>query len=87
MLSGRYLADRYVEGKCPACTADGARGDQCDRCGKLLNAIELVDPACKLCNSRPVVRQTQHLFLDLPKVFLNKNVVFTSSLPISPVSN
>lgn len=87
MLSGRYLADRYVEGKCPSCTADGARGDQCDRCGKLLNAIELVDPACKLCNSRPVVRQTQHLFLDLPKVCLNKNIVFTSSLPISPVSN
>ena len=63
-----FLADRYVEGKCPTCAADGARGDQCDRCGKLLNAIELVEPACKLCNARPVVRKTQHLFLDLPKV-------------------
>jgi methionyl-tRNA synthetase len=64
----RFLADRFVEGICPFCTADDARGDQCDRCGKLINAIELKQPKCKLCRKTPVVRSSQHLFLDLPRL-------------------
>lgn len=64
----RYLADRFVEGICPFCSADDARGDQCDRCGKLINAIELKQPKCKLCRHTPVVRSSKHLFLDLPQL-------------------
>ena len=62
----RFLPDRYVEGECPYCHASGARGDQCDACGKLLDADELVNPACKICSNTPVIRETKHWFLDLP---------------------
>jgi methionyl-tRNA synthetase len=64
----RFLADRYVEGTCPLCGFDDARGDQCDGCGKLLNAIELKSPQCKLCRNTPVIRSSNHLFLDLSKL-------------------
>ena len=64
----RFLADRFVEGTCPLCMYEDARGDQCDKCGKLINAIELINPTCKLCKSTPEVRSSDHLFLDLPKV-------------------
>lgn len=65
-----FQADRFVEGTCPLCQAPGARGDQCDACGKLLNAVELKDPVCKTCGSSTSleVRATTHLFLDLPKM-------------------
>ncbi|XP_068853764.1 methionine--tRNA ligase, cytoplasmic [Aphelocoma coerulescens] len=65
---GRYLADRFVEGTCPFCGYAEARGDQCDKCGKLINAVELKNPQCKVCRGTPVVTPTQHLFLDLPKL-------------------
>ncbi|XP_061178088.1 methionine--tRNA ligase, cytoplasmic-like [Saccostrea echinata] len=64
----RFLADRFVEGTCPLCGYDDARGDQCDGCGKLLNAIDLRDPKCKVCQGIPMVKSSQHLFLDLPKI-------------------
>ncbi|XP_073939852.1 methionine--tRNA ligase, cytoplasmic isoform X2 [Castor canadensis] len=64
----RFLADRFVEGVCPFCGYEEARGDQCDKCGKLINAIELKKPQCKVCRSSPVVKSSQHLFLDLPKL-------------------
>ncbi|XP_062497520.1 methionine--tRNA ligase, cytoplasmic [Pezoporus occidentalis] len=64
----RFLADRFVEGICPFCNYEEARGDQCDKCGKLINAVELKSPQCKLCRGVPVVKPTQHLFLDLPKL-------------------
>ncbi|KAK2516029.1 Mars isoform B [Columba livia] len=64
----RFLADRFVEGTCPFCNYEEARGDQCDKCGKLINAVELKNPQCKLCGGVPVVKTTQHLFLDLPKL-------------------
>ncbi|XP_046333263.2 methionine--tRNA ligase, cytoplasmic-like [Haliotis rufescens] len=64
----RFLADRFVEGTCPLCGYDDARGDQCDGCGKLINAVELKKPKCKICSSTPVIKTSQHLFLDLPKV-------------------
>ncbi|MDP8221384.1 MAG: methionine--tRNA ligase [Candidatus Stygibacter frigidus] len=63
----RYLADRYVEGVCPFCQADGARGDQCDSCGKLINSIELIEPKCKICGNTPVIKETNHWYLELPK--------------------
>ncbi|CAI9117662.1 OLC1v1019103C2 [Oldenlandia corymbosa var. corymbosa] len=64
----RFLADRYVEGICPnpACNYDSARGDQCDKCQKLLNPTELLEPRCKVCQSSPHIRDTRHLFLELP---------------------
>lgn len=64
----RFLADRLVEGNCPTpgCGYEDARGDQCDKCGKLLNADDLINPRCKVCGNTPEKRSTDHLFLDLP---------------------
>lgn len=64
----RFLADRYVNGTCPNCGYEGARGDQCDNCGALLNPTELLQPKCATCGNAPVTRETKHLFLDLPKI-------------------
>jgi methionyl-tRNA synthetase len=61
----RFLPDRYVEGTCPHCGDTGARGDQCDQCGKPLNAAELVEPRCRQCGTLPEFRQTEHFFLKL----------------------
>lgn len=63
----RFLPDRYVEGTCPLCGADGARGDQCDSCGKLLDSISLLNPISKVSGTTPVIRDTQQWYLDLPK--------------------
>lgn len=60
-----FLADRYVEGKCPKCGADGARGDQCETCGSYLDQTELIDPKCKICSSSPVIKETKHWYLPL----------------------
>lgn len=62
----RFLADRYVEGTCPICGYDQARGDQCDNCGNLLDALDLIDPRSKTDGSKPVIRETEHFFFDLP---------------------
>ncbi|MGB0384787.1 MAG: methionine--tRNA ligase [Ardenticatenaceae bacterium] len=63
---GQFLADRYVEGTCPFCAYERARGDQCDKCGRTLDAVELQNPRSKLSGSTPVVRESKHFFLDLP---------------------
>lgn len=62
----RFLPDRYVEGTCPICGYGEARGDQCDNCGQLLDALDLIDPRSKIDGSQPIVRETEHFFLDLP---------------------
>ncbi|OIS99442.1 PREDICTED: probable methionine--tRNA ligase [Nicotiana attenuata] len=64
----KFLADRLVEGNCPTpgCNYDSARGDQCEKCGKLLNPTELMEPKCKVCRNTPCIRDTDHLFLELP---------------------
>ncbi|XP_070163017.1 methionine--tRNA ligase, cytoplasmic [Polyergus mexicanus] len=64
----RFLADRFVEGMCPRCKYEDARGDQCDGCGHLMNAVELINPRCKMCNTRPIVKNSTQFFLDLPKI-------------------
>lgn len=61
-----FLADRYVDGTCPKCGSTKARGDQCDECGSLLDPIELQEPKCHTCGSTPEVRETKHLYIDLP---------------------
>jgi methionyl-tRNA synthetase len=63
----RFLSDRYVEGICPFCKADGARGDQCDSCGKLIDAMDLIEPKSKLSGEIPIIKDTIHWYLDLPK--------------------
>lgn len=64
----RFLADRFVEGTCPRCKYEDARGDQCDGCGHLVNATELIAARCKVCSSRPIIKKSEQFFLDLPKL-------------------
>ncbi|MFO7943002.1 MAG: methionine--tRNA ligase, partial [Anaerolineales bacterium] len=61
----RFLPDRYVEGTCYICGYENARGDQCDECGNLLEANGLIDPRSKMDGSTPVLRETEHFYLDL----------------------
>lgn len=65
---GRFLADRYIRGICPQCGSDAARGDQCEKCGKLLDPTELKEPKCSTCGETPVVKKTRHLYIDLPAI-------------------
>jgi methionyl-tRNA synthetase len=65
--TGNTLPDRYIEGTCPNCGFPQARGDQCDNCGKQLDPIDLINPRSKIDGSVPEFRETQHLFLDLPR--------------------
>ncbi len=75
----RFLPDRYIEGTCPYCGYAGARGDQCDNCKKLLEPTDLIDPRSKTDGSKPVLRETEHFYLNLPKLseqvwaYLNDN--------------
>lgn len=62
----RVLPDRYVAGTCPVCHDPSARGDQCEACGSLLDAIDLINPRSTIDGSRPEVRTAPHLFLNLP---------------------
>lgn len=64
--TGRTLPDRYIEGTCPICGADGARGDQCDDCGNELDPDELINPVSKINGEVPRFEETEHFFLDLP---------------------
>jgi methionyl-tRNA synthetase len=64
----RFLPDRFVEGKCPYCGCEKARGDQCDICGKLLEPSLLVEPYCVICKSKPAVKTTRHWYIDLSKL-------------------
>jgi methionyl-tRNA synthetase len=61
----RFLPDRYVEGVCPYCGDKGARGDECEQCGKPLNAAELKKPRCHTCGTPPEFRETEHFFFKL----------------------
>jgi methionyl-tRNA synthetase len=64
---GRFLPDRYVEGTCPVCGYKEARGDQCENCGSWYEAYELIEPHSKITGGPVEVRETTHLYLDLPK--------------------
>ncbi|HEX9890303.1 MAG TPA: methionine--tRNA ligase [Nitriliruptorales bacterium] len=66
--AGRFLPDRYVEGTCPHCSYDGARGDQCDNCGKTLDPTDLINPRSKVSGATPEPRQTEHYFILLTKL-------------------
>ncbi|WP_017934790.1 methionine--tRNA ligase [Nocardioides sp. Iso805N] len=64
--TGRTLPDRYIEGTCPICGYDGARGDQCDNCGNQLDPDQLINPKSKINGETPEFVETTHFFLDLP---------------------
>jgi methionyl-tRNA synthetase len=63
--SDRFLPDRYVEGTCPKCQDDKARGDQCDKCGALLTPFELIKPRSALSGSKPIIKSAKHWYLKL----------------------
>ncbi len=63
-----YLPDRFIEGTCPYCGFEGARGDQCDNCGGLLEPNQLINPRCVLCGSAPVFKDRRHWFFRLDRL-------------------
>jgi methionyl-tRNA synthetase len=81
----RFLPDRFVEGKCPYCGYERARGDQCDRCGRLLETTFLLEPRCVICGNTPTVKTTRHWYIDLSKFaepltkFLQENKQISSN--------
>jgi methionyl-tRNA synthetase len=64
--TGRTLPDRYIEGTCPICGFDSARGDQCDNCGNQLDPIDLINPRSRINGETPAFVETEQFFLDLP---------------------
>jgi methionyl-tRNA synthetase len=64
--TGRTLPDRYIEGTCPICGFENARGDQCDNCGNQLDPVDLINPRSKINGETPVFAETEQFFLDLP---------------------
>ncbi|HEY0002851.1 MAG TPA: class I tRNA ligase family protein, partial [Actinoplanes sp.] len=64
--TGRTLPDRYIEGTCPICGYESARGDQCDNCGNQLDPEQLINPRSKINGETPEFVETEHFFLDLP---------------------
>jgi methionyl-tRNA synthetase len=64
--TGRTLPDRYIEGTCPICGFEGARGDQCDNCGNQLDPVDLINPRSKINGETPAFVETEQFFLDLP---------------------
>lgn len=79
----RFLPDRFVEGICPYCSYESARGDQCDNCGRLLDPLELIKPRCVICGQTPTPKKTEHWFFDLAKLTsqLNDYIEGNQELP------
>jgi methionyl-tRNA synthetase len=76
----RFLPDRYIEGECPHCHRPGARGDQCESCGRWLEPEQLIEPRCKICGSRPERRATKHWYFRLSE-FQKKLEAWQDSKP------
>jgi len=62
-----FLADRYIKGTCPKCGAEGAYGDQCEKCGSTLSPEELINPQSSLSGATPIKKKTSHWYLPLEK--------------------
>ncbi len=81
----RFLPDRFVEGSCPHCGEESARGDQCDSCGRLLEPAKLINLYCVICKSTPVIKEVRHWYFDLPhftdelRRFIKKNKNLSSN--------
>lgn len=65
--AGQFLADRYVIGECPVCHQPGAYGDQCEKCGSSLNAVDLINPKSAITGNTPVLKETHHWYLPLDR--------------------
>ena len=65
--AGQFLADRYITGECPFCHAEGAYGDQCEKCGSSLSPTDLINPKSAISGSKPVMRETKHWYLPLDR--------------------
>jgi len=78
-----FLPDRFIEGTCPYCGYERARGDQCDKCGRLLEPWQLISPECVFCGSTPIFKKTRHWYFDLPKLTndLEKFIVEHENFP------
>jgi methionyl-tRNA synthetase len=76
----RFLPDRYIEGECPHCHRGGARGDQCEACGRWLEPELLIEPRCKICGSKPDMRATTHWYFRLSE-FQKRLETWQSSKP------
>lgn len=82
----RFLPDRFVEGKCPYCNYEHARGDQCENCGRLMETTLLIEPHCAICKTEPVIRSTKHWYFNMPKLserlasYVESNRQFTNSV-------
>ena len=63
-----FLPDRFIEGTCPYCGYEHARGDQCDNCGRLLTPKDLINPRCAICGAKPIWVKTVNFYIDLSKV-------------------
>lgn len=63
----QFLADRYITGECPHCHAEGAYGDQCEKCGTSLSPLDLINPKSAISGSAPVLKKTKHWYLPLDK--------------------
>lgn len=64
----KFLSDRFIEGTCPNCKYEKARGDQCDNCQKLLNSTDLINPVSKISGSKPTLKKTKHLYIKLDQL-------------------
>jgi methionyl-tRNA synthetase len=65
--NNQFLADRYISGQCPKCNADGAYGDQCEKCGSTLSPEELINPTSTLSGKTPIKKETSHWYLPMQK--------------------
>jgi len=80
----RFLPDRFVEGKCPYCGYETARGDQCDACGRLLEPTFLIEPYCTICKSKPIIKKTKQWYFDLPKFSEKLSDFITNNKELPP---
>jgi len=70
----RFLSDRFIEGVCPHCGYNKARGDQCDSCNKLLDPVDLINPVSIISGTTPIKKESKHLFIDLKKIETNSKL-------------
>jgi len=64
---GIFLSDRFIKGECPKCSSEDQYGDGCEKCGATYNSKDLINPVSVISNSTPELRDSEHIFFDLPK--------------------
>ena len=77
-----FLADRYITGECPRCHAQGAYGDQCEKCGSTLSPTELINPKSAISGSEPVMKETTHWYLPLQPRAVSRDLDWGIPVPV-----